>query len=268
MPLSAPMYTRPANTVGLASSKGGDWPAGGQCHTWVADAAFDGVKAVAGLTELCCGPCRYCGQSRLGPAAAATGACASTTTPTRPDIPSRARARVKRRIADIPAPLRRQRAVPPRRVQQRLSTRPAAKRRYLPRGINHVTVHPYQCWLQTVIRVRPNTRADRRIWRVDSRADRRGDLRPELPVLGLSCDRPAARAGWGGRSPSDCGAGGGVRTLDAGGAWVSARCGSAPSRAAGAGGHGGGAAPGCRACGGGGFGCRGGQVWLRCRRLG
>ena len=46
--------------------------AGGvQCHTTVADAAFAVVNAVVGLTELCDGSCRNCGQSRLVVARAA-----------------------------------------------------------------------------------------------------------------------------------------------------------------------------------------------------
>src|SRR5215468_9669616 len=63
------MYTTPATTVGLASRAGAGLPlitGGCQCHTWCAEAAFDGVNAVALLTELCCGPCSYCGQSRFG----------------------------------------------------------------------------------------------------------------------------------------------------------------------------------------------------------
>src|SRR5215468_11329411 len=62
------MYTTPATTVGLASRAGAGLPlitGGCQCHTWCAEAAFDGVNAVALLTELCCGPCSYCGQSRF-----------------------------------------------------------------------------------------------------------------------------------------------------------------------------------------------------------
>src|SRR6266849_8789877 len=62
------MYTTPATTVGLASRAGAGWPlitGGCQCHPWCAEAAFDGVNAVALLTALCCGPCSYCGQSRL-----------------------------------------------------------------------------------------------------------------------------------------------------------------------------------------------------------
>src|SRR5215813_3986204 len=65
------MYTSPGTTVGLASRTGAGSPlttGGCQCHTWFADAAFDGVNAVALLNELCCGSCRYWGQSRPGPA--------------------------------------------------------------------------------------------------------------------------------------------------------------------------------------------------------
>ena len=57
--LWAPMYTVPATTVGLASRNGFGWPGttgGCQCHTWDAEAAFDGVNAVALLIELCYGP--------------------------------------------------------------------------------------------------------------------------------------------------------------------------------------------------------------------
>jgi hypothetical protein len=35
----------------------------------VTEPAFDVVNAVALLIELCCGPCRYWGQSRFGAAA-------------------------------------------------------------------------------------------------------------------------------------------------------------------------------------------------------
>src|SRR5215469_15849289 len=66
------MYTTPATTVGLASRAGVGLPlitGGCQCHTCLAEPEFDVVNAVALLTELCCGPCRYWGQSRLGPAA-------------------------------------------------------------------------------------------------------------------------------------------------------------------------------------------------------
>src|SRR5579859_2613060 len=85
------MYTTPATTVGLASRIGAGSPAmtgGCQCHTWVADAAFDGVNAVALLIEACWGSCRYCGQSRPGPAArgapatAAPGTCTAPVSPT------------------------------------------------------------------------------------------------------------------------------------------------------------------------------------------
>src|SRR5215467_4536263 len=105
------MYTRPAATVGLASSSGAGLPVitgGCQCHTWVADAAFDGVNAVAGLTELCCGPYRYCGQSRLGAATArapAVPAWASRTTPTSPSAANHPRVRVRRSNLGIVIPL-------------------------------------------------------------------------------------------------------------------------------------------------------------------
>src|SRR5215470_19958066 len=99
------MYTRPATTVGLASSSGAGLPVitgGCQCHTWVAEAAFDGVNAVARLTELCCGPCRYCGQSRPAPdpAAADTGpattAGADSTKPVSPSTATTTRNSLKR----------------------------------------------------------------------------------------------------------------------------------------------------------------------------
>src|SRR5215813_4449000 len=80
------MYTTPATTVGLASRAGAGLPgmAGGcQCHTWRAEAAFDGVNAVALLTELCCGPCSYCGQSRFG-AAVRAGPAALAGAPAAP----------------------------------------------------------------------------------------------------------------------------------------------------------------------------------------
>ncbi len=98
------MNTRPATTVGLASRLGAGRPAtagGCQCQVTLAAAAFDGVNAVAGLTELCCGPCRYCGQSRLGPVAAAapagpaTAGEAASTKPASPKIIVRARKPVK-----------------------------------------------------------------------------------------------------------------------------------------------------------------------------
>src|SRR5215472_11185866 len=81
------MYTRPAATVGLASSSGAGLPVitgGCQCHTWVAEAAFADVNAVARLTELCCGPFRYCGQSRSDPAARGERANATWGTCTAP----------------------------------------------------------------------------------------------------------------------------------------------------------------------------------------
>src|SRR5579862_2536391 len=62
------MKTRPAATVGLAFNPGAGFPltlGGIQCHTTVADAASAGVNAVAALTDACCGPCKYCVQSRL-----------------------------------------------------------------------------------------------------------------------------------------------------------------------------------------------------------
>src|SRR6516164_5200693 len=65
------MYTTPATTVGLASSAGAGLPlitGGCQCHTCVTEPEFDVVNAVALLTELCWGPCRYWGQSRFGAA--------------------------------------------------------------------------------------------------------------------------------------------------------------------------------------------------------
>src|SRR3954453_10774795 len=66
MPDSEPMYRRAPTTVGLASSFGAGLPLtapGVKCHTRRTDDAFAGVNAVAALTEACCGPCRYCGQS-------------------------------------------------------------------------------------------------------------------------------------------------------------------------------------------------------------
>src|SRR5215471_11802343 len=65
------MYTTPATTVGLASRAGAGLPlitGGCQCHTCATEPEFDVVNAVALLTELCCGPCRYWGQSRFGAA--------------------------------------------------------------------------------------------------------------------------------------------------------------------------------------------------------
>src|SRR5579859_3287864 len=89
------MYTTPAATVGLASRAGAGSPlitGGCQCHTWLTEPAFDVVNAVALLTELCCGPCRYWVQSRLGaragrgPAAGAPAAPAgaASTAPASP----------------------------------------------------------------------------------------------------------------------------------------------------------------------------------------
>src|SRR6516225_2268568 len=138
----APVYTRPATTVGLASSTT-DWPAGGQCHAWVADPALAVVKAVSRLTELCCGPCRYAGQSRLGPAACGPAAAAaapwdSRMTAARPDMPASVRVRVKRRNLDIPPPFGNDlQEIPP---SSALSMRSAVKPRHLPRSIKHVTV--------------------------------------------------------------------------------------------------------------------------------
>src|SRR5689334_23618684 len=79
------MKKLPSATVGLASRCGVGEPlgAGGvQCHATVAEAAFAVVNAVAGLTELCDGSCRNCGQSRLvvaraAPAAGVAPACGS-----------------------------------------------------------------------------------------------------------------------------------------------------------------------------------------------
>src|SRR5215467_11677689 len=108
------MYTRPAATVGLASSRGAGLPGitgGCQCHTWMAEAAFDGVNAVAGLTELCCGPCRYCGQSRPAPDAAApdtglaTATGADSTKPASPSSTTRTQNPIKRPDVDIARPL-------------------------------------------------------------------------------------------------------------------------------------------------------------------
>src|SRR6266568_2685510 len=89
------MYTAPATTVGLASSAGAGLPlitGGCQCHTCVTEPEFDVVNAVALLTELCCGPCRYWGQSRFGAALAgpavrvpAAPAAGASTTPASPN---------------------------------------------------------------------------------------------------------------------------------------------------------------------------------------
>src|SRR5215467_14264011 len=91
------MYTTPATTVGLASRAGAGLPlitGGCQCHTCVTEPEFDVVNAVALLAELCCGPCRYWGQSRFGAAAGglagpverapAAPAAGASTTPARP----------------------------------------------------------------------------------------------------------------------------------------------------------------------------------------
>src|SRR6266516_1340804 len=89
------MYAAPATTTGLASRAGAGLPlitGGCQCHTWLAEPAFDVVNAVALLTELCCGPCRYWGQSRCGAArvglavrAPAAPAAGASTAPARPN---------------------------------------------------------------------------------------------------------------------------------------------------------------------------------------
>src|SRR5215472_6993102 len=81
------MYTTPATTVGLASRAGAGLPlitGGCQCHTCVTEPEFDVVNAVALLTELCCGPCSYWGQSRFGARAPAAPAAGASTTPARP----------------------------------------------------------------------------------------------------------------------------------------------------------------------------------------
>src|SRR5215467_13934214 len=110
------MYTTPATTVGLASRAGAGLPlitGGCQCHTWCAEAAFDGVNAVALLTELCCGPCSYCGQSRFG-AAVRAGPAAGTSV--RPAAASAAISVTPRRammVLDIAGSLR----VPPARAR-------------------------------------------------------------------------------------------------------------------------------------------------------
>src|SRR5215469_951807 len=136
------MYTRPAATVGLASSSGAGLPVitgGCQCHTWVAEAAFDGVNAVAGLTELCCGPCRYCGQSRAAADAGAADTDVATATgadSTKPASPSAA--------TSTPNPVKRPNldTAPPShvRARQRPSIRPRARRHQHRGGNNHVTV--------------------------------------------------------------------------------------------------------------------------------
>src|SRR5499425_3585952 len=104
------MYTTPATTVGLASRAGAGLPlitGGCQCHTWWAEAAFDGVNAVALLTELCCGPCSYCGQSRFGAAVCACPAAAALA-----DAPAAPAAGIRVRPAAIKAAV----SVTPRRV--------------------------------------------------------------------------------------------------------------------------------------------------------
>src|SRR5690348_5182636 len=77
---------RAPTTVGLASSFGAGFPltaAGVKCHSWCSDAAFAVVIAVAVLTEACCGPCRYCGQS-VDAARAGAGRAAAMTSPKTP----------------------------------------------------------------------------------------------------------------------------------------------------------------------------------------
>src|SRR5215813_1453647 len=124
------MYTTPATTVGLASRAGAGLPlitGGCQCHTWCAEAAFDGVNAVALLTELCCGPCSYCGQSRFGAraclaAAALAGAPAATAAGTsiRPAAVNAAISVARRRVMvalDIAGSFPR-RSPPPARVAE------------------------------------------------------------------------------------------------------------------------------------------------------
>src|SRR5215470_15330624 len=82
--------------------------AGGcQCHTWCTEAAFAGVNALALLTELCCGPCSYCGQSRFGAAARAGPAAAAPA-----DAPAAPAAGTSIRPAAIKAAV----SVPPRRA--------------------------------------------------------------------------------------------------------------------------------------------------------
>src|SRR5580700_10904726 len=100
------MYTTPATTVGLASSAGASLPlitGGCQCHTWLTEAEFDVVKAVALLTELCCGPCRYWGQSRFGaaPAALADPAAGTSAAPARANAAIGSIARHRRLFCDI-----------------------------------------------------------------------------------------------------------------------------------------------------------------------
>src|SRR5215472_11013142 len=174
------MYTRPAATVGLASSSGAGFPVitgGCQCHTWVAEAAFDGVNAVAGLTELCCGPCRYCGQSRAAPDAGAadTGLAAATGTDrTKPASPSAATSApnpTKRPNLDI---------APPSHVcaRQRPSIRPRARRRQHRAGNNHVTVSRLAALLRTGERVTGYRRQTKRL-RSPARCANREPLVPE-----------------------------------------------------------------------------------------
>jgi hypothetical protein len=73
------MYTRAPTTVGLASSFGAGFPLtppGVKCHARRTDAAFAVVNAVAALTDVCCGPCKYCGQSVVAANAGAGAAAA------------------------------------------------------------------------------------------------------------------------------------------------------------------------------------------------
>src|SRR5580704_5762594 len=100
------MYTTPATTVGLASSAGASLPlitGGCQCHTWLTEAEFDVVKAVALLTELCCGPCRYWGQSRFGAARAALAdpAAGASAAPARANAAIGSVARHRGPVCDI-----------------------------------------------------------------------------------------------------------------------------------------------------------------------
>src|SRR5215470_9104661 len=107
--------------VGLASSAGAGLPVitgGCQCHTWVGDAAFDGVNAVAGLTEPCCGPYKYWGQSRPGAAAAlapAVPAWATSTVPTSPSAVNHLRVHLRRPNLRIVHPLGLKPIAPPER---------------------------------------------------------------------------------------------------------------------------------------------------------
>jgi hypothetical protein len=61
--------------VGLASNTGTEVAVeDGQCQARLVEDAFDVVNAVARLTELCCGPCRYWTQSSVLLVVAETGA--------------------------------------------------------------------------------------------------------------------------------------------------------------------------------------------------